>query len=162
MSIKNHYGIAVDSEVPTTGVFQNNHTEWLMEDAFEGIDLDYQDHLSFCEEEDHDDCYLESSSNYLIGFKETELSDLDAWYAWETPNLKLALKPDPEAEYSAIVGEIDTQVVASKWLIRCAPCSPCYPGQGDADTPGDFLAYSLPPDVVGDGKPEKERIFLAK
>ena len=33
---------------------------------------------------------------------------------------------------------------------RGALCSPCYPGQVDLDTPGDYLGYDLPPDIYGD------------
>ena len=51
------------------------------------------------------------------------------------------------SEYSLIVGETYTQVVWSKQTKRCTLCSPCYPGQGDLDTPGDFLSYDLPPEA---------------
>lgn len=40
-----------------------------------------------------------------------------------------------------------TQVVWSRYASRAALCSPCYPGQADLDTAGDFLAYTLPPDM---------------
>lgn len=39
------------------------------------------------------------------------------------------------------------QVLWSKFAMMAHYCSPCYPGQGDLDTPGDaYLAYCLPPD----------------
>lgn len=110
--IKNHYGITVNSEVPITGVIQNNHCEFLFEDALNGID------------------------EVLIGFKWNEEAE--------------QYDEDESEEYSAIVGGIYTQVTRSKWVIRCELCSPCYPGQGDIDTPGDFIAYCVPPDVIGD------------
>ena len=59
---------------------------------------------------------------------------------------------DGEKGFSAIVGEIYTQVVWSKWTKRVALCSPCYPGQGDLDTPGDWLAFDLPPDMYGENQ----------
>ena len=55
--------------------------------------------------------------------------------------------PNETSEYSLIVGETYTQVVWSKQTKRCTLCSPCYPGQGDLDTPGDFLSYDLPPEA---------------
>ena len=149
--IKQHYGFTVDSEVPTTGVFQCNNLEYIHEDAEGGIDLDYANHVCACEsieKEEVCDCMVESST-YLIGFRENKLK---------------LFEPDPEAEYCAIVRYDSNvvQVIGSKWRIRCALCSPCYPGQGDGDAPGEFLAFSVPPDVVGDDEHYQElrkRIF---
>jgi hypothetical protein len=140
-----HYGVTVDLSKPTIGVFQNNHCEWLYEDAYEGHDIDFIGHMEECEEDEYDNRYG-YSQNFLIGFKTVHEKD-GAWLWF--PNQKIGFIPDTEAEYSAIVGEIYTQVVRSKWGINCNLCSPCYPGQGDADTPGNVLSYSLPPDVVG-------------
>ena len=47
------------------------------------------------------------------------------------------------------------QVVKSKWYLPCRKTSPCYPVQGDLDSPlpkdeADRLAYCLPPDWFGD------------
>jgi len=142
----NHYGVSVDSEIPVTGVFQNNSAEWLHEDSFNGVDLAWEEHIAECSNEEHDDCFhQDGQSEFLIGYRKNE----EGLY-----------EPDPEAEYSAIVGEIYTQVLRSDWIIRCSLCSPCYPGQGDADTPGYFLAYALPPDVMGNVNPKlKERIY---
>lgn len=146
--VTNHWGKWVDSEIPTTGVFQTNICEFVYEDAFNGVDLSWEEHLkSHDDVEDHEDCYTNESPNYLIGYRK----DSQGLY-----------EPDPEAEYSAIVrGENNvTQVTASKWVIRCALCSPCYPGQGNGDSEGDYLAFAIPPDVVGDTCPElKARIF---
>ena len=162
--IRNHYGIPVDSEKPTTGVFQNNRCEWLWEDIDEGgISLSYYCWLEYEGRQDDDEALEEYGmgvmgvEDWLIGFVETTEEE-EAWYWFD--HIGKGFKPEPKAEYSAIVGEIYTQVVRSKWVIRCALCSPCYPGQGDPDTPGEFLAYTLPPDVIGDADPEvRERIF---
>ena len=147
--VTNHYGKWVDSEIPTTGVFQSNKLEWLYEDALNhGIDLSWEQHLkSHDDVEDHEDCCLDESPDYLIGYIK---DPKDGLYG-----------PDPESEYSAIVRGDDNvvQVTASKWVVRCALCSPCYPGQGNGDSKGDYLAFAPPPDVVGDTNPElKERI----
>lgn len=151
--ITNHWGYYVDSEVPTTGVFNANRLEWLSEECFnsDSIDLAWEDHKLYCEkykENEECDCDYESD-RFLIGFKLGE----DNLFA-----------PDDSAEYSAIVNfdRGTVQVLKSKWGVRCALCSPCYPGQGDGDTPGEFLAYSVPPDVVGECGDQqlKRRIFL--
>ena len=145
----NHCGIIVDSEKPTTGVFNNNYLEWIFEDAMEGINLDWEQHLRECPNEDHIDCYEDIEPTYLIGYKLNKKTNL--------------YEIDKEAEYSAIVNTDSntTQVVHSKWFIYGALCSPCYPGQVDCDTKGDFLAYSVPPEVVEDLLPEMtHRIFF--
>ena len=58
------------------------------------------------------------------------------------------------------MGEITTQVVASEWVAKCRMCSPCFPGQGDLDSPGDFLTYSLPPKMYGEFKTEIQIITI--
>jgi hypothetical protein len=149
----NHYGIHVDPKEAVTGVFQLNNLEFIWEDVeVNGIDLVAEEHYDNCEqykEEGFCDCDLESC-DHLVGFYKDDATKM--------------FEPFKGAEYSAIVrGDSNViQVLKSKWGIRCALCSPCYPGQGDGDTPGDYLAYSVPPDVVGDyGDQElKKRIFL--
>lgn len=175
--IENHYGHVVDSEVPVTGVFQNNHVEWLWEDMHDMVcladediqneyigekittihnflenyehDHDYDKLCMYLEELDNPDLDSSDTSDWLIGFKKTDECK-GAWYWFD--NLGHGYIPDPDAECSAIVGEVYTQVVASKWVLRGALCSPCYPGQVDADY-GDFMAYSLPPDYFEDNNP---------
>ena len=149
----NHYGVYVSPDEATTGVFNCNGLEWLNDDCFSSnaIDLAWEDHKLYCDkykENGECDCEYESD-RFLIGFKLGK----DNLFAL-----------DRVQEYSAIVNfdRNTIQVVHSKWGVRCKLCSPCYPGQGDGDTPGEFLAYSVPPDVVGDyGDQElKKRIFL--
>lgn len=133
--IKNHYGITVNSEEPVTGVIHNHTPEWLVEEAmYNSIDLDFEAHCKECPHEDHDFCW-ESTG--------TETSLVGAWKE-DSDGL---YEPDKDGEFSAIMGEIYTQVVWSKHTRRCALCSPCYPGQGDLDTPGAFLTYDVPPDM---------------
>lgn len=140
----NHYGITIDSEVAITGVVSNNTPEWLNEEIDKGINLDYEDYMASAEdgepeddEVEHDFMEYESqpSDTILIG---AWIKDQDGKY-----------EPDPEGEYSAICGEVYTQVVQSKFTKRTNLCSPCYPGQGDLDTPGSWLAYDLPADIYG-------------
>jgi len=145
MVVKTHYGIVVDSEKPITGVLNSNAPEFLYEECLsKGIDLHYEEHCWECDNEEHDECFYDDEPVYLIGFKNLKLGvrkfDEDGY------------EPDEEAEYSAIVSPTYTQVVRSKYVSRCALCSPCFPGQGDLDTPGEFLAYTLPPEVWGDAE----------
>jgi len=149
--IRNHYGITVDSEKPVTGVFTNNRIEFLSDEIFSGdyIGLCWEDYLEEIhpKEEEEDLDYDTGSEDFLIGFVETK--DKEKAFYWY-PKRKIGYMPDEKAEYSAIIRESTSQVVKSDWFIRGALCSPCYPGQVDADSIGEFLAYSFPPDVIGE------------
>ena len=96
--ITNHYGVTVNSEEPVTCVFQNNHVEYLFDDMYNTVDLDYEWALNeylqekvqaikdlledFNYEEDRSRLYdlvaeiedqeidLDSTTEWLIGFKE--------------------------------------------------------------------------------------------
>ena len=188
---ENHYGIIVDSEKPITGVFQNNHIPYLGDELSNSISLNYEECLNsfvdqkigeiqkilddidgdtmevsardikdVCEMLEYPDNsvdYIETT-NWLIGFEKT-FDKEKAWFWFNV--LKYGYTPDETAEYSAIVGEIYTQVIQSRWLLQSALCSPCYPGQGNADSVGKFLAYSLPPDMFEKEDPVVKRIFSA-
>jgi len=132
-----HWGIIVNSEVPVTGVLLSNNADFLYEDALKGIDIDFKEHLKECKNEYHDNCWMNDEPTYLIGFKKDEKGEYIL---------------DEKAEYSAIVGQQETQVLRSGYVSRVALCSPCFPGQGDLDTPGEFLAFTLPPEVWGERK----------
>jgi len=134
-----HYGHTVDSETPITGVVQTADLPYLIDEIdLHGIDLYFEEHCKECTKEFHEDCYnLDAETTHLLGYKK----DAKGEYI-----------PDLDAEFSAIVNgnENTTQVTHSKWVSRAALCSPCYPGQGDMDTPGDYLIYTLPPDMWND------------
>jgi hypothetical protein len=125
----------------TTGVFSQNDLEYIHDEIYNAIDLAYEEHLRECtdpecQDADHDFCDPHETT-YLIGFLWNEADQV--------------YDPDPEAEYSAIWNSQGTiQVVKSDWLITGGLCSPCYPGQVDANSEsGDILAYSVPPDLIG-------------
>jgi len=142
MTITRHWGITVDSEVPTTGVLNSSDPYYLYEDATRsGIDINFEEHCKECKNEYHDDCWMDDEPTYLIGFKKDEKGDYVL---------------DEKAEYSAIVGQQETQVLRSRYVSRVTLCSPCFPGQGDLDTPGEFLAFTLPEEVWG----EKEHLKI--
>ena len=138
--VENHYGVWVISNDPITGVESNNRIFWLGEELNNGIDLAYEEHILECEQCQKDEtCEIvenwEYSGDILIG---DWIKDSDGLWDY-----------DPEGEYAAICGEIYTQVIYSKYTRKCALCSPCYPGQGDIGSIGEFLTYVLPPELVG-------------
>ena len=124
------------------GVINNRSASFLIEEINDsGIDIDFQEHLKECKSEYHDECYQNDSPTVIIGFV---LNPQTGKY-----------DPDPDAEYSAIVGEVYTQVMASKYKTQCNVCSPCYPGQNNLDDPGCFDTFSLPPDMYD---PEQDTV----
>lgn len=145
--IINHYGITIDSSIPITGVINCNSvsSESLNDDMFyrSGINLSFEnykrDHEKFC---DNDDCiaedhgieyenYISENDTYLINYKLNE----DDLYS-----------PDISKEYCMVVSDVTIQVTYSKYAKNCNLCSPCFPGQGDLDSIGKYLTYSLPVD----------------
>lgn len=142
------------NEIPVTGVIHNQSAMWLNEDLYNAINLDWEAHLAECSAEDHDCCWSnDGTDTLLIGFRECEVDRETTWFGKPDADGKRGYEPDPEARYSAIVGEAYTQVVVSLWTMLVRPCSPCYPGQGDLDSPDPehgLVAYSLPPDLYED------------
>lgn len=149
----------------TTGVIQNNSAEWLIDELYNGnnVELDFEFHVADCPNTKrdgyHDNCWESyGDSTWLIGFKRCRSTDPEAWYSYRGKYRRFGYKPDPEAEFSAIVGEINTQVVRSRWVQFSPLCSPCYPGQGNLDDrePGRNImgdpvwAYALPPDMFSE------------
>lgn len=153
----NHYGIYVCSEATITGVVQNNRIEFLIDAMYyeNGINLTEIERCAECKLErtgDEDAPGLESLFEYDCDSCMTDQSQ-DTWLIgdWkkDSDGKYEPDKEDGERGYSAIVGEIYTQVVWSKDMQRCKLCSPCYPGQGNLGSKGDFLAYDLPKDIYG-------------
>lgn len=133
--IKYHYGVYVDSNLPITGVMRHNQAIFDAMYDNDSIDLTWEDHKLECEDylnNGYCNCMLENGT-MLIG---SWILDSDLEYS-----------PDLSGEYAAIVGEMYTQVVFSRYMTRCALCSPCYPGQGDLDSKSNYLSYDLPPDM---------------
>lgn len=167
MTTVNHWGKWINSDDPTTGVVSMNNLEWINDELYysDAFDLSYesaleeylleklgewqndQDDLNampdfeLMEEwrQDFNDHYDNlGESEYLIG----------NWIKAEDGKYD----PDTTGEYAAIAlcGSNVVQVVWSKYATRCALCSPCYPGQGDLDSIGEFLAYDLPIEIYGE------------
>ena len=141
--ITNHWGKWVDSESPVTGVVSNNTPEWLMDELYDSIDLDYE---SFESEIENDDSLDEDEKQNALESYESMGDSTLLIGDWVKDENGL-YEPDKTGEYSAIMRESVTQIVWSKFTKRGALCSPCYPGQVDLDTPGEYMAYDLPPDM---------------
>ena len=141
--VTNHWGIWVDPNLPITGVVSNNDVvQFISDEMYNGIDLDWEDHINspnhLEQEKENEYCgecenWEMQQSTILIG---NWIKDSDGLYEY-----------DPDGEYAAIVGEIYTQVVFSQHARRSNLCSPCYPGQGDIGSDGDYLTYDLPPEA---------------
>ena len=147
MTTKNVYGKLMDTEIPVTGVTNGNSDsipDWINDEFYNAIDLNFESFekelLSQLEQKliDEDefqykrDCYESDMTTYLLG---NWIKDSNDKYI-----------PDPDGEYSAIYDNNDNvyQVVYSKFTTRCNHCSPCFPGQGDLDSHGEFLTYCFP------------------
>lgn len=122
-----------DTDTIKTGVCDNTAPEWLFEATRDAIDPGYEEYLINNPDDEYGDEYYDDAPTYLIGFIK-----IGEYY-----------EPDESAEYSAIVSEVYTQIVKSKYISMCAYCSPCYPDQGDLDAAGYIKTYTLPPEVWG-------------
>lgn len=139
--VLNHWGIWIDNINPVTGVIGFNEcSEWIWDE--ESIDIDFESHLNDPLEHNELNCEI---CEYWDSSETTEL--IGGWILDTNTQL---YEPDPDSEYSAIVnGSMFTiQVVRSQTLLMGNPCSPCYPGQVEFSQSGDFIAYSLPYDLI--------------
>lgn len=148
----NHYGVWISPDVAITGVVNNTGPEFFIEDCmYNAIDLDCLECREKAEEKDYahfglspdDDVDLENMCDGCDGGTHTLL--VGSWILNEDGKYI----PDENGEYAAISREIYAQIVWSKYTRKCVLCSPCYPGQGDLDTKGEYLTYDLPPDMWG-------------
>lgn len=139
------YGVVIDTDRPMTGVIGNNEIVQFTSDETCGgdsIDLGWDDAIAEFEAEhghepDDDErdemAMCDVSGPHLIG----DWKKIDG--VWE---------PDEKGStgYSVLVRETVSQVLWSKTTTRANHCSPCYPGQADIGSDGDFLAFILPAD----------------
>ena len=145
MTTKNIYGKWMDTDIPVTGVTTgNNVPDWFDDEFYNAIDLGFENYESdlkdsldtgMIDQSEYDDMldsYEPNMTTYLIG--DWIKDENDQWI------------PDPDGDYSAIYDNNDNyiQIVLSKTTKRCNHCSPCFPGQADLDSDGEFLAYCLP------------------
>ncbi len=135
----NHWGKWVSSDKPITGVIGINELGQAFFDELysNGIDITYEEYIEDNPEDltqdelDNMDCWDSSQDTYLIG---DWIKDENGQYNY-----------DPNGEYAAIVNEQTVQVIYSIHIRNnVALCSPCYPGQADSASKGDFMMYDLP------------------
>ena len=136
MKTHRHYGVLLDTEEPTTGVYNGNDLELSYIDDY--IDPDIP------EDAEDDELMFWESSTLLYGDWKQDSDGL-----WE---------PNRSGEYAAIhnVNYNTVQVIWSKFVRYGIMCSPCYPGQVDAQlddpaSPDDkhFQAYyAMPNDLL--------------
>lgn len=175
MTVVNHWGFWVSDNTPVTGVIQLNSLEWIddeierheianltYEDGWEEYKREktnefvnaFWDNINLYDESDYDD---PQPSEELIEEWQEEYSQFDqppstylvgSWLLGKDGKYEI----DHTGEYAAIVSydSMTAQVVFSQWVTRGALCSPCYPGQVDLDTPGEYLGYDFPPELYGD------------
>ena len=63
----NHYGVYVNRDEPTTGVYQNNKIPWLHEKLDDGIDLQFVEHIDNCEICQNGNEYCDITDNWEMG-----------------------------------------------------------------------------------------------
>jgi hypothetical protein len=145
----NHWGKWVTSDVPVTGVMSCNNIAWENVTNEECLDCreeykKFEDGSHTCEYGEDCNCadFIECDSSHskLIG---------DAWQLDTNTGLWDVKQDKTGLEFAAIIRESVVQVVWSVKTKRGALCSPCYPGQVDLDSNGDFLGYTLPDYMVG-------------
>lgn len=162
---RNHWGVYVDLDKPVPGVIPLNELDGdFFDKVSEGIDLAWQEHVAECreaecsecdckhtDEEGNDGCTCDDVEPHAYAARDHDFCGpqergtvLAGGWVKDQASGKWA--PDESGVWSAIVGEIYVQVVWSKTTKRCEPCSPCYPGQGNLDTPDEdgFLCFDLP------------------
>ena len=145
MTTKNVYGKLMDTEIPVTGVTNgNNVPDWFNDEFYNAIALGFENYESDLKDSLDTGMINESEYNDMLDGYESDMTTYLVGDWIKDKNDQWI--PDPDGEYSAIYDNNDNyiQVVLSKTTKKCNHCSPCFPGQGDLDSDGEFLAYCLP------------------
>ena len=144
------YGVLVDTEEPIVGVIANNDIgQWISDVYPDAIDLGWEAAI--------EEYKAEHGPDAEPGFDETDGWESDGPYLvgdWMKGADGLWVEDrDEEHGFAAIINEVTTQVIWSLTTTRAAHCSPCYPGQGDIGSDGEFLTFTLPADCFdGDAR----------
>jgi hypothetical protein len=162
MTIKNHWGVMVNSEQPITGVVSNNAGVGILsEERFDddAVDLAWVNHVKECGGQcgdchcNHDggksecSCYdvpegvlpshaydPQEDEHEFCGPQEPGLVLIGSWKQ-DADGKYEPDQNDPKGKgYAAISGELYTQVVWSKTTKRTRLCAPTFPGQGDLES----------------------------
>lgn len=142
MTTINHWGKWIDSDTPTTGVLSLNRLNWDAYDFNSEICLDCEQAQREFEDGTHECEYGEGC--HCADFLECDPSHLKLFGDWTLDTKTHQYEANHQEEFASILREDVVQVVWSRHIATGAPCSPCYPGQIDLDSPGEFKAYTLP------------------
>jgi hypothetical protein len=134
----NHYGKWVGSETAITGVLNTNQIAWEWVNDEICLTCEYA-----INEIENDIDMDEDEKQSELEFIECDSSHTRLLGDWIFQDDKEYV-PDESGEFAAIENEFTVQVIWSKYTTRGALCSPCYPGQVDLGSDGEFLAYTLP------------------
>lgn len=173
MTAVNHWGKWISDNVPVGGVVNLSSLEYIDDECYtEAINLTYEEGwkeykrqktselisafwAGLTDADDLPDVDPQPTEEQIEDWQEeyNDLGDGPSTYllGWVRDGAG-EYAPDETQEYSAIVSydSMTAQIVRSKWVTRGALCSPCYPGQVDLDTSGDFLGYDFPIELYGE------------
>lgn len=163
------------SDAAVTGVLSANHVEgWFFETPefdpeFEDALAEAQEHakqeaLDSGKDEDEAEDSAQEAGDALQDCWDTSSYSLYGDWQMDPPTGKYEANQNGANGFAAIFNrDYNTiQVVWSKNTVQAHRCSPCYPGQGDLDTPGDdYLCYALPLDLMSDGWKEEHQTRYA-
>ncbi len=144
----NHWGKWVSSNVPVTGVVSNNSISWEWMD--EVVCLDCSPEFNEDGEENWDFVECDGSHTKLYGdwtISDTKPTEEVRVLFFKDNKYYYPTVTDGDEVCSIISREDVCQIVYSSYTQRGALCSPCYPGQVDLDSEGEFLGYTLPPSL---------------
>lgn len=157
MTTINHWGLFVDSEVPVTGVYSTNRINWeYLEDDICLNCNDYIDEINAIQDCPECEALLDEdgicqecgwNKERQFDFIECDSSHEKLVGDWKlVDGLYEANKK--EGEFAGILRESTIQVVWSKFVKRGGMCSPCFPGQVNADASGEFSYFALPEEII--------------
>lgn len=154
----NHYGKWVDPDVAITGVHSINDVMWEFidngicldcEEAEKQAEKEYsawrEENPDYTDDDEYSDA-VDGRQGWISNDAECDSSHTQLIGDWII-NSDGEYEYDPSGEFAAIVRETVVQVIFSKYTERHALCSPCYPGQADVGSVGEFLCYVLPPEI---------------
>jgi hypothetical protein len=154
MTTTNHWGKWVDSEDPITGVYGINQLSAWFWDECDEICLVCEQMEEDIDTTPADDCEYDENgepieywSDFIIECDSSHEKLVGDWIKGDDG----LYEPNKAGEWAGILRETTVQVVWSIHTARAALCSPCYPGQCDAGSKGEFLHYALPYDLIYKG-----------
>ena len=140
----NHYGMYIQSDVPTGGVVQINEVnqEFLNDIMMNGINTSFEAFKDELGEDRADEFEEQPDDEILVGYYRDEVYK--------------DYKEDPAAPFSCIILGDTIHITNSTYVVKGAPCSPCCPGQVSIGEQGEYLAYSLPAEAYIDAPGRSE------